>query len=224
VIITPVMFTVMFTYIFGGALAGSTDDYLQFLLPGILAQTVMFTSIYTGITLNADISRGVFDRFKSMPIWRPAPLVGAMVGDTIRYTVSSLIVFAIGLALGYRPESGVVGVVLAIVLLDLFAFGIGWIFTTLALVVKSASSVMTLSWLVLMPLTFLSNIYVDPATMPGWLQWIVSVNPVALLVTAVRGIMAGTAGGADIAWALLAPAVVVVIFAPLAMQLYRRER
>lgn len=224
VIITPVMFTVMFTYLFGGALAGSTDNYLQFLLPGILAQTVMFTSIYTGITLNTDISRGVFDRFKSMPIWRPAPLVGAMLGDTVRYTLSSLIVFAIGMALGYRPETGVFGVVLAIVLLDLFAFGIGWIFTTLALVVKGASSVMTLSWLVLMPLTFMSNIYVDPATMPGWLQWIVSVNPVALLVTAVRGIMDGTAAGADIAWALLAPAVVVAICAPLAMRLYRRER
>jgi ABC-2 type transport system permease protein len=184
----------------------------------------MFTSIYTGITLNTDISRGVFDRFKSMPIWRPAPLVGAMLGDTVRYTISSLIVFAIGMVLGYRPETGAVGVVLTILLLDVFAFGIGWIFTTLALVVKGPSSVMTLSWLVLMPLTFMSNIYVDPATMPGWLQWVVSVNPVALLVTAVRGIMDGKVGGGDIAWALLAPAVVVSICAPLAMHLYRRER
>jgi ABC-2 type transport system permease protein len=224
VIVTPIMFTIMFTYLFGGALAGSTGDYLQFLLPGILVQTVMFTSIYTGFTLNTDLSRGVFDRFRSLPIWYPAPLVGAMLGDTVRYTVSSLIVFAIGLVLGYRPETGVIGVAVTILLLDVFAFGIGWIFTTLALVVKSPSSVMTMSWLVLMPLNFMSNIYVDPVTMPAWLQAVVEVNPVALLATAVRGIMDGTVTGGELGWAMLTPAVVVLICAPLAMRLYRRDR
>lgn len=224
VIVTPVMFTVLFTYLFGGALAGSTDDYLQFLLPGILVQTVMFTSIYTGFTLNTDISRGVFDRFKSLPIWKPAPLVGAMVGDTVRYTISSLIVLGIGLILGYRPETGAPGVLLSILLLNVFAFGVGWIFTTVALIVKTPGTVMTLSWLVLMPLTFMSNIYVDPATMPSWLQQVVAVNPVAILVTAERGIMDGTATFGQLGAALLGPAVVVCLCAPLAMRLYRRER
>ncbi len=224
VIITPVMFTVLFTFLFGGALAGSTDDYLQFLLPGILVQTVMFTSIYTGFTLNTDISRGIFDRFKSMPIWRPAPIVGAMLGDTVRYTVSATIVLAIGLILGYRPAAGVSGVLLSILLLNVFAFGVGWVFTTVALLVKSPGSVMTLSWLVLMPLTFMSNIYVQPVTMPGWLQTVVSVNPVAILVDAERGIMDGTADLGQVVSALIAPAIVAVICAPLAMRLYRRER
>ena len=224
VVITPIMFTVLFTFMFGGALAGSPSAYLQYLLPGILVQTVTFTTIYTGFTLNTDIGKGVYDRFRSMPLWQPSPIVGAMLGDTVRYTVSSTIVVLIGLVLGYRPATGVVGVVLAILLLNVFAFGIGWVFTTLALWVETPGTVMTLSWVVMMPLTFASNIYVDPATMPGWLQAFVAVNPVALIVTAVRGILAGTPSASAIAWGLLAPAVVTVLCAPVAMSLYRRER
>ncbi len=223
-VITPIMFTVIFTYLFGGALAGSPQQYLLFLLPGILAQTVMFTSIYTGFTLNTDIGKGIFDRFRSLPIWKPAPIVGAMLGDTLRYTISALIVFAVGLVMGYRPGTGVVGVVAAIVLLDLFAFGIGWVFTAVALWVRTPGTVMTLSWLVLMPLTFGSNVYVDPATMPGWLQAFVAVNPVTHLVTALRGLLDGGATGSQIGLALLAPALIAVLCAPLAMLLYARER
>lgn len=224
VVVTPIMFTVMFTYLFGGALAGSPQVYLQFLLPGILAQTVMFTSIYTGFTLNTDFSKGIFDRFRSMPVWRPAPIIGAMLGDTVRYTVSSLIVVAIGLAMGFRPESGAIGILWSLLLLDLFAVGIGWIFTILGLIARTPSTVMTLGWLVLMPLTFASNIYVDPATMPAWLQAVVGLNPVSLLVTAIREIMAGTASAEAIGLALLAPAAVAAICVPLTMRLYRKER
>lgn len=224
VIVTPIMFTVLFTYLFGGALAGSTAAYLQFLLPGILVQTVVFTSVYTGITLNTDISKGVYDRFRSMPIWKPAPIVGAMVGDMGRYTASALIVVLVGLIMGYRPETGLTGIVLSILLLNVFAFGIGWIFTMLALVLRTPGTVMTLSWLVLMPLTFASNIFVDPATMPGWLQAFVSVNPVALLVTATRALLAGTATPTDVGLALLAPAVVTAVCAPVAMYLYSRKQ
>ncbi len=224
VIVTPVMFTVMFTYLFGSALAGSPHVYLQFLLPGILVQTVMFTSIYTGFTLNTDFSKGIFDRFRSMPVWRPAPIVGAMLGDSARYTVSSLIVVAIGLAMGFRPESGLAGILWSLLLLDLFAIGIGWVFTILGLLARTPSTVMTLGWLVLMPLTFVSNIYVDPATMPGWLQAIVGVNPVSLLVTAIRGIMAGTVTAEMVGFALAAPAVIATVCVPLALRLYGRER
>lgn len=224
VIVTPIMFTVMFTYLFGGALANSPEEYLQFLLPGILVQTVIFTSVYTGVTLNTDITKGIFDRFRSMPIWKPSPIVGAMVGDAIRYTISSAIVVVIGLVMGFRPETGALGIVASIVLLNLAALGFGWIFTTLALVMRTPSTVMTMSWLFLMPLTFASNIFVSPATMPWWLRAFVEVNPVALIVTAVRAIMAGTATLGDIGLALLAPAIVTLICAPLAMLLYRRER
>jgi ABC-2 type transport system permease protein len=224
VIVTPIMFTVMFTYLFGGALAGSPEVYLQFLLPGILVQTVVFTTIYTGFTLNTDISKGVFDRFRSLPIWKPSPIVGAMAGDTIRYTISSVIVVIIGLLLGFRPETGAAGIVASILLLNVFGVGVSWIFVVLALIVRTPSVVMTMSWLVLMPVTFASNIFVDPATMPGWLQAFVAVNPVALLVTTVREIMDGTVTVASVLVSLIAPAVVTAVLAPVAMGLYSRRK
>ena len=224
VIVTPVMFTVMFTFLFGGALAGSPDAYIQFLLPGILVQTVTFTTIYTGFTLNSDISKGIFDRFRSIPIWRASPIVGAMAGDTVRYTLSSLIVVIIGLILGFRPEAGVAGVVASLILLNVFGFGMSWIFVVLALIVRTPSVVMTMSWLVLMPLTFASNIFVDPSTMPQWLQAFIDVNPVAILVTAVRDLMAGTASLGTIGVSLIGPAAVTAICAPVAMALYARRR
>lgn len=224
VVVTPVMFTVMFTFLFGGALAGSPREYLQFLLPGILVQTVTFTSVYTGFTLNTDLSKGIFDRFRSMPVWRLSPIVGAMLGDVVRFTVSSIIVFVIGFALGFRPGTGLLGIAASIVLLDVFAFGMGWIFTTLAMAVRTPSTVMTMSWLVLMPLTFASNIFVDPATMPSWLRTFVDVNPVSLLVTAVRNIMGGTVTVGEIGIALLAPAIVALVCAPVAVWLYGRKQ
>jgi ABC-2 type transport system permease protein len=224
VIVTPIMFTVLFTYMFGNALTGSTGAYLQFLLPGILVQTVVFTSIYAGLNLNTDISKGVFDRFRSMPIWRPAPIVGAIAGDTVRYTASSLIVLSVGLAMGYRPEAGLGGVLVAIGLLNLFAVGLSWVFVVLGLLVRSPSTMMTLSWMLLMPLTFASNIYVDPATMPGWLQAIVAVNPVALVTNAVRDALSCVFAAPTIALALGAPVLITALVGPLAMALYRRER
>lgn len=222
--LSPIMFTVIFTYLFGGALAGSPETYLQFLLPGIVVQTVMFTSMYTGFILNQDIGKGVFDRFRALPIWRPAPIAGAIVGDFVRYTISAMIVLAAGLVLGYRPEATVLGILGVLLLLNLFAFGIGWIFTALAFMVRTPGTVMTLSWLFLMPVTFASNIYVDPATMPGWLQAIVAVNPVSLIVTALRGVLGGAPALADIALAMMAPILIVAVFAPLTMRLYARER
>lgn len=224
VVVTPIMFTVIFTYLFGGALAGSPQAYLPFLLPGILVQTVIFTSSYTGVTLNTDISKGVYDRFNSMPIWRMSPIVGTMAGDVGRYTISCAIVIVIGLAMGYRPATGTVGIVLAVVLLNVFALGFGWIFVIIGLIVRAPSVVMTLSWMLLMPVVFLSNIYVDPATMPGWLQAIVAVNPVALVTTAARGILDGGVAPSAIVLALVGPAIITAVLAPVALMLYRRER
>ncbi len=224
VVVTPVMFTVIFTYLFGGALAGSTDAYLDFLLPGILVQTVMFTSIYTGFILNQDIQRGVFDRFRAMPIWRPAPIAGAILGDVVRYTVSAVLVLAVGLVMGFRIEGGAGALLAALVLLNVFALGVGWIFTALALMVRTPGTVMTLSWLVLMPVTFGSNIYVAPETMPGWLQAFVAVNPVSHITTALRGLLGGDPSLSAIALALVTPFAVTAVFAPISMWLYGRER
>lgn len=223
VVVTPVMFTVIFTYLLGGALAGSPDQYLQFLLPGILAQTVLFTSVYTGFSFNTDVSKGVYDRFRSMPIWQPAPVVGAMLGDIGRYTVSALIVILLGLIMGFRAQGGWWTFAPALVLLNVFAFGLSWAFMLVAVLARTPATVMTLSWLVLTPLTFVSNAYVDPATMPTWLQSLVAVNPVTLLITALRTTLAGNLSPVEIATALLGPALVTMVCAPTTLMLYRRR-
>ncbi|MPV36223.1 ABC transporter permease [Georgenia subflava] len=223
VTLSPIIFTLMFTYLFGGAIAGDTRTYLQFLLPGILVQTVLIITVYTGFTINTDISKGVFDRFRSLPIWRPAPIVGALIGDSVRYTIASAITLGLGLALGFRPEGGVVGVIAAVALLLVFAFSLSWIFIILGLLMRTPNAVMGVSMLVLMPLTFASNIFVSPETMPSVLRGWVEINPVSHLVTAVRGLMGGTASFGDVVWALVVSAVLTAILAPIAMRIYRNR-
>jgi ABC-2 type transport system permease protein len=220
----PIIFTLGFTYLFGGALAGSTSQYLQFLLPGSLAMTVVLVTTYSGVTLNADHTKGVSDRFRSLPIWRPAPIVGALLGDTGRYLLAATIVIALGLVLGYRPDGGVLGVVAAVALTLGFAFGLSWVWTTLGLVLRAPSAVNSLSLLVLFPLTLASNIFVDPTTMPGWLQAFIDVNPISHLVTAARGLMGGTATPGQVGWVLAAAAALTAVFAPLTTHLYRNQR
>ena len=220
----PIMFTLMFTYLFGGALAGSTSEYLQFLLPGILVQTVVFITMYTGMGLNTDITKGVFDRFRSLPVWRPAALVGALLGDAARYTMASAMVVVLGLILGFRPDGGVAGVLLSVVLLLVFSFSLSWIWTTLGLVLRTPNSVMMASFLILFPLTFASNIFVDPRTMPSWLEAIVGANPITHLVAATRGLMHGTVAAGQIGWVLLMSGVLIAVFAPLTMYLYRNKK
>ena len=220
----PVIFTLGFTYLFGGALAGSTGAYLEFLLPGTLVMTVVLVTTFSGVTLNTGITTGVFDRFRSLPIWRPAPIVGALLGDIGRYLLASILVITLGLALGYRPDGGLVGVLAAVTLVLGFAFGLSWVWTTLGLVLRTPSAVNNLSLLVLFPLTLASNIFVDPQTMPGWLQAFIDVNPITHVVTAARGLMAGTATAGQVGWVLAATAVVAAVFAPLTMQLYRNRR
>ena len=223
VTLTPVIFTLMFTYLFGGAIAGSTGDYLQFLLPGILVQTVLITTVYTGFTLNTDITKGVFDRFRSLPIWRPAPIVGALLGDSVRYTIASAVTVTLGLVLGFRPAGGVLGVLAGVGLLIVFAFALSWAFTILGLVMRTPNAVMGTSMMILFPLTFASNVFVDPATMPSWLRAWVEVNPVSHLVTAVRGTMGGTITLSQVAWVLVAAASLTAVLAPVTMWIYRRR-
>ena len=224
VTVFPVMFTLLFTFLFGGALAGSTRDYIQFLLPGILVQGVIMITMYTGTVLRTDIERGVFDRFRSLPIWRPSALVGMLLGDAVRFTISSLVTIALGLVLGWRPGGGVAGVAGGVLLILLFSFSLGWIWTFLSLVLRTSGSLMGVSMLVITPLTFGSNIFVDPRTMPGWLQAFVDVNPVAHLVTAVRGLMGGTDPGTSVATTLVWCAVLVAVFGTATMWRYRDPR
>src|SRR5215208_6502401 len=174
VTVTPVLFLLMFTYLFGGAVAGSTAEYLQFILPGVLAQSVVFTAVYSGVALNTDVTKGVVDRFKSLPVWRPAPLVGAVVGDSARYLLAAI------------------AVVVA------FTFGLSWVFTTLGLVMRAPNAVLNTGFMVLFPLVFLSNTFVEPSTLPSALQTFVDINPFSHLVTALRGLMGGTSQAEDV--------------------------
>jgi ABC-2 type transport system permease protein len=220
----PIMFVVLFTYLFGGALAGSPREYLQMLLPGILVMTVTFTTIYTGMALNNDIAKGVFDRFRSMPIWRPSVLVGMLLADTVRYAIGALVVVVVGVVLGFRPDAGPEGVVLAIALLLLFSFALSWLWTAIGLVLPTPEAVMQTSMTVMFPLTFASNVFVDESTMPGWVQGFVKANPITQLADAARGLMHGGVAGSEIAWVLAWSIGLTAIFAPITMRLYNRER
>jgi ABC-2 type transport system permease protein len=222
VTITPVMFVVMFTYIFGGAIAGSTGQYLDYLLPGILVMSVLFTTVYSGVALNTDLTKGVVDRFRSLPIWRPAPLVGSMVGDTVRYLVAGTVIILLGVALGYRPRGGVAGTLAALGLVVVFAFGLSWVFTTIGLLMRSPSAVMNTGFMAMFPLTFLSNVFVRPATLPAALKAFVDANPISILATASRGLMGGRADAGPILIVLAVAIALTTVFAPLTTRLYRK--
>jgi ABC-2 type transport system permease protein len=221
VTITPVMFVLLFTYIFGGAIAGSTGDYLDYLLPGVLVMSVLFTTVYSGVALNTDLTKGVVDRFRSLPIWRPAPLVGALLGDSVRYLVAGTVIVVLGVILGFRPSAGVGGVVAAMALVIVFAFALSWVFTTLGLLMRSPNAVMNAGFMGIFPLTFLSNVFVDPDTLPSALEAFVNANPISVLATASRGLMEGDASGGDIAIVLATAAALTAVFAPLTTRLYR---
>jgi len=221
VTITPVMFVLMFTYLFGGAIAGSTGEYLDYILPGILVMSVLFTTVYSGIALNTDLTKGVVDRFRSLPIWRPAPLVGSLLGDSVRYLVAGVVIIVLGVALGFRPEAGVMGAAAALGLVVVFAFGLSWVFTTLGLLMRSPNAVMNAGFMGIFPFTFLSNVFVDPATLPSVLKAFVDVNPISILATASRGLMQGNADAGDIGIVLAVAVALTAVFAPLTTRLYR---
>ncbi|GBF74858.1 hypothetical protein PA598K_03227 [Paenibacillus sp. 598K] len=220
----PVIFLLMFTYLFGGAIAGSTGEYLNFVLPGILVMTVSMITMYTGTDLNKDIQKGIFDRFRTLPFWRPAALVGALLVDMVRYLLASAIMIGLGYALGFRPEGGLSGLLLGVAVLLAFAFGLSWIWTLLGLIVRSEKALMGISMMVLFPLTFLSSVFVDTSTMPGWLQTVVDLNPVTFAVNAVRGLAHGTVAGGEVMIVLAIAAGLVAIFAPLTMYAYNNKR
>ncbi|CAN5204305.1 ABC transporter permease [soil metagenome] len=219
----PVMFLLLFTYLFGGALAGSTGAYLQEVLPGILVMSVTWITMYTGVTLNRDIQKGVHDRFRSLPVWRPATLVGPLLADGVRYCMASTVILVLGLVLGFRPGGGLVGVVAGVGVLLVFSFSLSWIWTLLGLVMRSDTAVFGVANMVMFPLTFVSNVFVSPTTLPGWLEAFVEVNPITIVVSAVRGLMHGQPVGAEIGLVFAISAVLVAVFGPLTMHVYRRK-
>ncbi|BCJ37784.1 transport permease protein [Actinocatenispora thailandica] len=223
VTLQPILFTAMFAYIFGGAIAGDVRSYLPLMIPGILAQTVLTTCMATGTQLREDMEKGVFDRFKSLPMARIAPLAGPMVADLVRYAIAATLTFGMGIAVGYRPDGGALGVLGAILLAIVSGWSLAWAFTWVGTIARSAQAVQGISMMIMFPLTFLSNAFVPEASLPGWLQAFVRVNPVSHMVTAARDLANKGTISAEVGWTLLACLVVVAIFAPLSVRSYRRH-
>ncbi|GAB3077407.1 ABC transporter permease [Pedococcus soli] len=223
VTIQPLLFTAMFAYIFGGAISGSVKGYLPLIITGLIGQTVLTACVATGVQLREDMDKGVFDRFKVLPIARIAPLAGPMVADLIRYAIASTLTFATGIALGYRPGGGVLGVLGAILLAIVAGWSLAWIFTWFGTIGKTAQGVQGVSLMVMFPLTFLSNAFVPTATMPSWLRAFADVNPVSLVITAIRDLANDGAVTGHVGWALLGCAVVIAVFAPLSVRSFNRK-
>jgi len=223
VTLQPAVFLLIFVYIFGGAVSGSTQDYLQFLLPGILGQTIATGAISIGVNLNTDISKGVFDRFRAFPIPRSAPLLGAVLGDIVRYVVVIISTLGMGYALGFRIQGGVAAALGACALAVLFALCLSWLSVVVGMTVRTSGAVQGILFLVFMPLAFASNVFVDPGTLPGWMQGFVEVNPLTHLVGSIRGLFLGTPVGDHVWWTLAWCVGFVAVFMPLALRAYRRK-
>lgn len=216
----PILMVLMFSVLFGGSVAGSTRDYVQYIIPGILTMSVLMTTMYTGITLNVDVRTGVLDRFRTLPIWRPSIFVGYLAADTVRYALASTSIIAVGLILGYRPAGGPVGLLAGVAVVLVVAFCLSWMWTTLGLLVSDERVVTSVSMGVLYPLCFVSNILVEPATLPGWLRVAVELSPVTNTVTSVRSLAAGAPDLGALAITAGYMTVIVAIFAPLTMKVY----
>ena len=223
VTLQPLLFTAMFAYIFGGAISGNVSSYLPLLIPGIVAQTVLTTCMASGVQLREDLDKGVFDRFKVLPIARIAPLAGPVVADVVRYLIAASLTFVMGLIIGYRPGGGVFGVLGAIALSIFIGWSMAWIFTWIGTIARNARSVQGISMLILFPLTFLSNAFVPVKTLPSGLAEFVKINPVSHLVSATRDLANYGTITSEVGWTLLAGLVVIAIFAPLSVRSYRRH-
>ncbi|RZS90132.1 oleandomycin transport system permease protein [Motilibacter rhizosphaerae] len=223
VTLQPVIFVLLFVYVFGGAIAGSRHEYLEYVLPALLVQTVLFGSVAIGVNLNTDVEKGVFDRFRSLPISRSAPLVGAVLGDVVRYAVSVVVLAAVGFSIGFDVRTNALEALAGAVLVIGFALCLCWVSVWLGLVARSAGSVQGIAFLVLFPLTFGSNAFVQTSTLPGWLQAWTHLNPVSHVLEAERGLLVG----GPVAQPLLVTACWMVgllaVFVPLATRAYRKR-
>lgn len=223
VTLQPVLFLIIFVYVLGGAIAGSTQDYLQFVLPGILIQTVLFSTIAIGVNLNTDIKEGVFDRFRSLPIPRSAPLVGATIAECLRYALTIAVTMIAGFVMGFRTSTSPLKIGAAMLLVLFFAWCMCWIAIWLGMIMREAGSVQGIGFLALFPLTFGSSMFASADTMPGWLQTWVKINPVTHLTDAMRGLLTGGPVAQDAFIALGTSALILAVFAPLAVRAYRTK-
>src|SRR5215472_18727144 len=220
----PIMFLLLFTYVFGGAIAhGSVHRYLQYVLPGILVQTVVFATLGTGLMLNQDISAGVFNRFRSLPIARWAPLAGAILGDVTRYVISVVVTLGFGMVLGFRVLTNPLAAVAGCALILVFAMAMCWVSALIGLLVKTPQGVQVFGFTAMFPIIFASGLLVPIGTMPGWLQTFARANPMTLLAEASRGLMVGGGVAGPTVKSMLWALGILVVFAPLAVRVYRSK-
>ena len=224
VIMLPIVLVLVLVNLFGNAVAGSTHAYLQYVLPGIAVQALLFASLGIGIGLNTDLRNGIFDRFRSLPIARSAPLIGYILGDVVKFVLSLALVFALGAIVGFRTHGSVLGVLAACVLIMLFSFAASWVMALAGLLARSPASVTAFSFVLILPLTFGSNVFVPTGRLPGWLQAWVKINPVSDVSSAARGLMLSLPLGNAVVASLLWTAGIVAVFAPLATWAYRRRQ
>ncbi|WP_026424986.1 ABC transporter permease [Actinokineospora inagensis] len=223
VTLQPIIFLVLFVYLFGGAIQGSTDAYLQVLLPGLMVQNITFASLGTGVALNTDISKGVFDRFRSMPIARSAPLIGAVLGDVVRFLVTLTVLITVAVVMGFRVQTDPARFLVAILLLVAFGLCLCWISVFVGMLVKSPQAVPGVLIAFMFPLTFGSNVFVPAGSLPSWLHAWVVINPVTHLTDAARGLLLGGDWVGHAGWAFLWAVAIAAVFFPLALRAYRRR-
>lgn len=223
VTLQPAIFLVIFVYVFGGAVSGSTHSYLEYLLPGILAQTIATGAISIGVNLNTDLTKGVFDRFRSLPIPRSAPLIGAVLGDVVRYVIVTISTLSVGYAMGFRIAASPLDALAGCLLAVLFAVCLSWSAVFVGMKARTPGAVQGIMFLLILPLSFGSSVFVKPASLPGWLQGLVNVNPITHLVDATRALFLGTPVGNHVWWTLAWSVGFVVVFLPLALRAYRTK-
>lgn len=221
--IQPIMFLLLFTYTLGGAIAGSTSSYLTFALPGLLVQNTIFATMNIGVLLNTDLTKGVFDRLRSLPIARWSPLAGRIMADTVKQAWSVALMLGVGMLLGFRVATSVWGVLGTFGLMLIFCLAVSWVAVLVGVIASEPDKVQIFMFAVVFPLTFTSNIFAPTASMPGWLQSWVKVNPVTILADAVRGMLNGGPVAAPVAQSLAWAGIILVVFAPLAVWRFRRR-
>jgi ABC-2 type transport system permease protein/oleandomycin transport system permease protein len=219
--IQPVVFVLLFRYVFGGAIQTPGVPYVDFLMPGIFAQTVAFGAINTSIGLSTDMQAGLIERFRSLPMARSAVLAGRTLADLVRNVFVVGLMFAVGFAVGWRVHTGIVPLIGAVLLVLLFGFALSWIFATVGLVVKDPEAAQAAAFPVMAPLVFASNAFVPVSTMPDWLQWFAEHQPLSAVVTAVRDLTIGGPTTYDVVVAILWCVGILAVAAPIAVHRYR---
>lgn len=222
--IMPVMFTLVFAFLFGGAISGGIANYLPIIIPGILIQTFLTSCSSAGVQLREDMDKSTTNRFKSMPIAQIAPIAGILTADFVRFAIAGVITFAVGYIIGYRPEAGIWAVVFCILFAMFIAWCLSWLFAFIGLSAKSASTASTLGFVIMLPLTFLSNAFVPTETMPGWLRFFAEhINPLTKAISAVRQMLTYGTVGSDFWFALLGALVILILFVPLTLRRYMKK-